>query len=96
MNVGSNLDDDEDSDEDSDGDLFGNADVSLVQCAPPSGYVQSVGDCDDTDASISPQVMETWYDGIDQNCDGLSDYDQDGDGFACDWDPRPYKKLEVK
>src|SRR5204862_354067 len=25
---------------------------------------------------------EIWYDGIDENCDGTSDYDQDGDGVA--------------
>ena len=25
-------------------------------------------------------MSEIWYDGVDQNCDGLSDYDQDGDG----------------
>ena len=38
-------------------------------------------DCDDTDGNISPLELETWYDGIDQNCDGLSDYDQDADGY---------------
>ena len=26
-------------------------------------------DCDDTDASVFPGAPETWYDGIDQNCD---------------------------
>ena len=25
---------------------------------------------------------DTWYDGVDSNCDGLSDYDQDGDGYV--------------
>lgn len=40
------------------------------------------GDCNDFDATISPEIEETWYDGIDQNCDGLDDYDQDGDGFV--------------
>ena len=29
---------------------------------------------------------EVWYDGIDQNCDGLSDFDQDGDGVDQDSD----------
>ena len=38
-------------------------------------------DCDDDDETFSSIVPEIWYDGIDQNCDGRSDYDQDLDGF---------------
>ncbi len=38
-------------------------------------------DCDDADPQAYPGAPEIWYDGVDQNCDGLSDYDQDGDGF---------------
>ncbi|MEC7985553.1 MAG: putative metal-binding motif-containing protein [Myxococcota bacterium] len=38
------------------------------------------GDCDDSDPDINPNEDEIWYDGVDQNCDGRSDYDQDGDG----------------
>ncbi len=37
-------------------------------------------DCDDTNAAINPGATEVWYDGIDENCDGADDYDQDGDG----------------
>lgn len=40
----------------------------------------TVSDCNDNDDSIYPGAVEIWYDGVDQNCDGLSDYDQDGDG----------------
>ena len=36
-------------------------------------------DCDDPE--INPDVPEVWYDGVDQDCDGGSDFDQDGDGF---------------
>jgi hypothetical protein len=38
-------------------------------------------DCDDTDGAIHSGAAETWYNGSDENCDGLSDFDQDGDGF---------------
>ncbi len=38
-------------------------------------------DCDDNDATVNPDATETWYDGVDQDCDGGSDYDQDGDGY---------------
>ena len=41
-------------------------------------------DCDDGDAGVHPGVDEVWYDGVDQNCDGLSDYDADGDGTYVD------------
>jgi len=44
------------------------------------GHKSSV-DCNDADASIHPDVQESWYDGVDQNCDG-NDADQDGDGFV--------------
>ena len=31
--------------------------------------------------NCNPQATERWYDGIDQDCDGRSDFDQDGDLF---------------
>ncbi|MFZ6052810.1 putative metal-binding motif-containing protein [Halocola ammonii] len=37
-------------------------------------------DCDDMNPAVNPEAEEIWYDGVDQNCDGLSDFDQDGDG----------------
>ena len=37
-------------------------------------------DCAPEDAAINPDAEDTWYDGIDSNCDGVDDYDQDGDG----------------
>ncbi len=39
------------------------------------------GDCDDRNPAFGPHVPELWYDGVDQDCDGGSDYDADGDGF---------------
>ena len=35
-----------------------------------------------TSADIYPGALDTWYDGIDSNCDGLDDFDQDEDGFV--------------
>jgi hypothetical protein len=51
------------------------------------GSIESGGDdCDDTSATAYPGATEVWYDGIDQDCAGDNDYDQDGDGVASDTD----------
>jgi len=42
-------------------------------------------DCDDSDPAINPGAEEVFYDGVDQNCDGLNDYDQDMDGYEADY-----------
>ena len=41
-------------------------------------------DCNDTDANVNPGATEVWYDGVDQDCDAATEYDQDGDGFNVD------------
>jgi hypothetical protein len=50
------------------------------------GYAACGGDCDDREASTHPGAEE-WYDGVDQDCDGIVDegtegYDDDGDGYT--------------
>jgi MYXO-CTERM domain-containing protein len=70
---------------DEDGDGYGDPGVSMIACAAPAGYVADDTDCDDTDAAIHPEAEETWYDGVDQDCDGNDD-DKDGDGYAVDAD----------
>jgi uncharacterized protein (TIGR03382 family) len=45
------------------------------------GYTSCDSDCNDGDADINVDATEIWYDGVDQNCDAWSDYDQDADGF---------------
>jgi len=69
---------------DSDGDGYGNAAYEEISCEQYEGYVSDDADCADHDPSINPGAIETWYDGVDQDCDGASDYDQDGDGYRSD------------
>ena len=70
---------------DTTGDLWGIDDVVLSELglddADGDGYTESEGDCDDSDASASPDGTEVWYDGVDSDCGGDSDYDVDGDGY---------------
>ncbi len=70
------------------------------------GYAPSEGDCWEGEggAAINPGATETWYDGVDQDCDGSGDYDQDGDGVdgaaddsgedCLDTDPTAYPGAE--
>ncbi len=67
---------------DTDGDGFGDPDVYLTDaCDNPGGGSTLDTDCDDANAAVYPGATEVWYDGIDSDCDGLSDYDQDLDGY---------------
>ncbi len=45
------------------------------------GWTPVDGDCDDEDADVHPGATETWYDGVDADCDRADDYDADGDGY---------------
>jgi hypothetical protein len=60
---------------DTDGDAHGDPGVSLRACDAPVGFVALGDDCDDTDANISPSAVEACNDGVDDDCDGLSDDD---------------------
>ena len=67
---------------DTDGDGFGDPDVYLTEaCDDPGGGSANDEDCDDTDGAVYPGATEVWYDGVDSDCDGWSDFDQDRDGF---------------
>ncbi len=76
---------------DNDGDAFGQNSSAQTLCQNPGvGYVTLGGDCDDSNASINPNATEI-CDGIDNDCNGLTDdgllfamyyVDADGDGFG--------------
>jgi MYXO-CTERM domain-containing protein len=70
---------------DTDLDGFGDPNNTTLACTEPSGYGADDTDCNDTDIAIHPTATEIWYDGVDQNCDNSSDYDQDGDTYDY-WD----------
>jgi hypothetical protein len=81
---------------DADGDGYGDAAVSTLACAQPSGTVSDSTDCDDGDAAVSPAGSEV-CNGVDDDCDGATDDadssldlstastwygDGDGDGYG--------------
>ena len=70
-----------------DSDCAGNDDFDqdgdgYIQNAYSSLNPLTTGDCDDEDANIYPLAPDNWYDGIDSDCLGNDDYDQDKDGDA--------------
>ncbi len=69
---------------DDDGDGYGDAGDAQVLCDEGSGWVDDGTDCDDTDPSVNPGAVETWYDGTDADCLGDDDYDADADGYQHD------------
>jgi len=74
---------DNDFDKDKDGfvptEHQGKMTTSHVEVAPLPG-----GDCNDEDAGSFPGADDEFYDGIDSDCRGDDDYDQDGDDYVDD------------
>lgn len=74
---------------DHDGDGFGDPDVSIEACDPPSGYTSDHTDCNDDDETAYPGAEEI-CDGVDNNCNASIDEgleqtwyaDSDGDGYG--------------
>ncbi len=71
---------------DVDGDGYGGDTATVTACDQPSNAVDVslATDCDDGDASVNPGASETYYDGIDSDCAGDDDFDQDADGYQHD------------
>ena len=69
---------------DADGDGFGDAAVTATGCEQPSGHVADDTDCDDTSSAAYVGASEV-CDGVDNDCDGTIDNDQDtlGTAAAC-------------
>ncbi len=74
---------------DADGDGYGNPNAEYDGCVVPDGYVDNPGDCDDGQPAIHPSATEV-CNGIDDDCDGMTDEDlnqtyyadNDGDGYG--------------
>ncbi len=67
---------------DADGDGYGRSTGSVSSCTAPTGYAASSTDCDDTRRAVYPGAPDVWYDGLDADCAGNSDYDADRDGYT--------------
>ncbi len=75
---------DDDYDADTDGYVL-DENAGLVTAGVDASGALPAGDCDDADATISPEVAEVWYDGIDQDCsEETDDGDQDADGYIAE------------
>jgi MYXO-CTERM domain-containing protein len=67
---------------DVDGDGYG--DATSYDCHYEGTIVADDTDCDDADVAVNPGATEVWYDGVDADCGGDSDYDADMDGHDSD------------
>ena len=76
---------------DADGDGWGDEASPVEACEEPSGATERAGDCDDTDASVSPVATEL-CDEVDNDCDGTVDEDEAADAatFYADGDSDGY------
>ena len=63
---------------DQDGDGFGDAASSRWACELPKGYAADSTDCDDLEPSKNPGATEL-CDGLDNDCDGVTDEDDAAD-----------------
>jgi alpha-tubulin suppressor-like RCC1 family protein len=58
---------------DADSDGFGDPLTSVYDCTMPSGFVTNNSDCNDANPLVNPLAVEICFDGIDNNCNGVTD-----------------------
>jgi hypothetical protein len=68
---------------DSDGDTFGDRAVAMQLCGPMSGWTTNPNDCDDTRSAVRPTASEVCANGLDDDCDMLSDCADDACSASC-------------
>lgn len=68
---------------DADQDGFGNPAIS--SCVMEPGYVLDHTDCNDSNAQIHPNATEIYGNGIDDNCNGITDTDTTTCGITTTW-----------
>ena len=61
---------------DADGDGYGGRGTETIACAVGDGAVENEDDCDDENVDVNPDASEV-CDGVDNDCDGLRDGDDD-------------------
>jgi hypothetical protein len=77
---------------DADEDGFGDPSQSIESCSQPIGFVDNDQDCNDSDSSTNPNIIELCND-VDDDCNGIIDdeillphvtyyLDNDGDGYG--------------
>ncbi|MDP2304412.1 MAG: MopE-related protein [Pseudomonadota bacterium] len=80
---------------DADVDGYGDASGVATSCEQPTGFVAEDTDCNDTDASVYPNAVES-CDGFDEDCDGAVDNDAaDASSFYADSDGDTYGDAAV-
>jgi hypothetical protein len=68
---------------DVDGDDFGDVNGAPIFGCPQDGYVEVGGDCDDGNSAINPNADEL-CNGVDDDCDGLTDEYSQGNSGMCE------------